>query len=227
MPKIQHKDIPDSQRHEPKGIDSASIHQMYIANGAGSGSWSKVGSLNLVNLGGDSGVAGKIILTDGANGFTGKVFSSYGVMGITNNANNFVIGTAAVDPTLQSNSDYVLFTGAGAPFVGESLYGTTFSVDRITVSVAGVYEVRFWSNIATFPSNTAKVGAKFRVNGTTWSPRTVVTKSNSAGDSGHLNAFGLVTLNANDYVQLYVASSATGNLVLSNANLTVELKRAT
>lgn len=226
MPKIQHKDIPDSQRHEPKGIDSASIHQIYIANGTGSGSWSKVGSLNLVNLGGDSGVAGKIILTDGANGFTGKVFSSYGVMGITNNANNYVIGTAATDPNLQTNSEYTLFTGAGAPFVGENLYGTTFSVDRLTVSVSGVYEIRFWSNIGTFPSTSSKVGAKFRINGTTWSPRTVVAKSNSAGDFGHLNAFGLVTLNANDYVQLYVASTATGNLVMSNANLTVDLKRA-
>lgn len=227
MAKIQHKDIPDSQRHEPKGLDSALQHQVYIANGSGSGSWSKVGSLNLNNLGGDSGVAGKMILTDGANGFTGKTYSSYGVMGITNNANNFVIATAATDPNLQTNSEYVLFTGAGAPFVGENLYGTTFSVDRLTVSVPGVYEVRFWSNIGTFPSNTARVGAKFRVNGTTWSPRTVVTKSNSAGDSGHLNAFGLITLNANDYIQLYVASNSTGNLVISNANLTIDLKRAT
>ena len=223
---IQHKDIPDSQRHEPKGIDSAAQHQIYIANGGGSGSWSKVGSLNLHNLGSDGGVAGKIILTDGANGFNSKVFSSYGVMGITNNTNNFVIG-AAVDPTLQTASDYVLFTGAGAPFVGEMLYGTTFTTDRIAVSTPGVYEVRFWSNIGTFPSNTAKVGARFRINGTTWSPRTVVVKANSSGDAGSMNAFGLVTLSANDYVQLYVASSAAGNLVFNNANLTIELKRAT
>ena len=223
---IQHKDIPDSQRHEPKGIDSAAQHQVYIANGVGSGSWSKVGSLNLHNLGSDGGVAGKIILTDGANGFNSKVFSSYGVMGITNNANSFVIG-AATDPTLQTTSDYVLFTGAGAPFVGEMLYGTTFNTDRLTVSVAGVYEIRFWSSIGAFPSNTAKVGARFRINGTTWSSRTAVTKSNSVGDAGHINAFGLVSLSANDYVQLYVASSAAGNLVLNNANLTIELKRAT
>ena len=107
------------------------------------------------------------------------------------------------------------------------LYGTTFTTDRIAVSTPGVYEVRFWSNIGTFPSNTAKVGARFRINGTTWSPRTVVVKANSSGDAGSMNAFGLVTLSANDYVQLYVASSAAGNLVLNNANLTIELKRAT
>lgn len=227
MAKIQHKDIPDAQRHEPKGVSVASQYQVYVANGAGSGTWKKVDARDIQGVGGDSGVSGKILLSDGANGFSSKVFSSYGVMGITDNTNNFVISTAATDPTLHTNSDYVLFSGAGAPFVGESLYGVSFSVDKLTVSTPGVYEVRFWSNIGTFPSTTAKVGAKFKVNGVNWSPRTVVTKSNSVGDSGHLNAFGLVTLNANDYVQLFVASSSTGNLVINNANLTLELKRAT
>lgn len=36
---IEHKDIPDPQRHEPKGISSASTKQLYLANGAGSGTW--------------------------------------------------------------------------------------------------------------------------------------------------------------------------------------------
>lgn len=226
MAKIQHKDIPDSQRHEPKGVSTASSNQVYVADGSGSGSWKKVDSQAIKGLGGDGGVAGKIILTDGSEGFVGKAYASYGVMGISANSTPFAINSAAADPTLQSNSDYVLFTGVGAPFVGESLYGTAFNTDRLTVSTPGVYEVRFWSNIGTFPSTSAKVGAKFRINGTNWSARTVVTKSNSVGDSGHLNAFGLVTLNANDYIQLYVASSASGNLVLNNANLTLELKRA-
>lgn len=226
MANIQHKDIPDAQRHEPKGISSASQHQVYIANGAGAGSWSKVGSLNLHNLGGDGGVAGKAILTDGVNGFTGKTLSAYGVMAITNNANGFAL-TAASDPTLVSTTDYALYTGAGAPWGGESLYGTSFSTDRIFVGTTGVYDVRFWATISGFPSNTAKVGARFRVNGTTWSPRTVIVKSNSVGDYGSFSAFGLITLNANDYVQLYVASTVSGNLTLHNANLTVDLRRAT
>lgn len=227
MGKIQHKDIPDAQRHEPKGVSTASQHQTYIADGSGSGSWKKVDSLSIQGLGNDVGAAGKLLLTDGANGFSSKMFSSYGVMGISANSNNFTISTAASDPSLQTNSDYVLFSGAGAPFVGENLYGVDFSADKLTVTVPGVYEIKFWSNIGTFPSNVARVGAKFKINGVTWSPRTVTTKSNSAGDNGNLNAFGLVTLNANDYVQLFVASSVAGNLVVNNANLTIELKRAT
>lgn len=36
---IQHKDAPDGQRHEPKGISTAASGQLYVADGLGSGSW--------------------------------------------------------------------------------------------------------------------------------------------------------------------------------------------
>ena len=36
---MQHRDIPDGQRHEPKGISTATDGQVYVANGNGSGSW--------------------------------------------------------------------------------------------------------------------------------------------------------------------------------------------
>ena len=39
MADIQHKDIPDSERHEPKGVSSASSGTVYVANGSGSGEW--------------------------------------------------------------------------------------------------------------------------------------------------------------------------------------------
>ena len=227
MAKIQHKDIPDAQRHEPKGVSVASQYQVYVANGAGSGTWKKVDARDIQGVGGDSGVSGKILLSDGANGFSSKVFTSYGAMGVTNNTNNFVISAAAADATLHTNSDFVLFSGAGAPFVGDNLYDVSFSVDKLTVSTPGVYEVRFWGNIGEFPTTTAKVGAKFKINGSAWTPRPVVAKASAAGDSMHLSSFEYITLNTNDYVQLFVASSAVGNLVIHDANLTLELKRAT
>ena len=226
MANVQHKDLPEAQLHEPKGISTAANRQVYVANGSGTGAWAKVKSENLEGLTGDGGVANKVIVTNGTGGFASYTKNAYGVMGITNNSNNFVV-TAASDATLQSTADYVLFSGAGAPWVGETLYGVTFETNRLVAPVAGVYDVRFWANVSVFPSNVALVGARFKVNGTTWSPRTTVTKSNANGDSGYIGAFGLVTLAANDYIQLFVASSAAGNLVLKNANLTMELKRAT
>lgn len=36
---IEHKDIPDAQLHEPKGAVSASSGEVYVSDGAGSGSW--------------------------------------------------------------------------------------------------------------------------------------------------------------------------------------------
>lgn len=220
-----HKNLPDNQLHEPKGASTAANNTAYFSNGAGSGVWKKAPVAGLSGLSGDGGIADKFVATDGTGGF--KLLNPYsvGVMGITNNSANFAI-TAAADVTLQTSSDYVLFTGAGAPWAGEIEDDVAFSTNKLTVTYPGLYEVRFWGNISGYPSNTAFVGAKFKVNGTTWSPRTVVVKSNSAGDSGQLSAFGLVQLAANDYVQLFVASSVTGNLVVKNANLTVELKRS-
>lgn len=39
MSTIQHASIPDNQLHEPKGIENALDGQIYVADGAGSGSW--------------------------------------------------------------------------------------------------------------------------------------------------------------------------------------------
>lgn len=223
---VQHKDIPDAQLHEPKGVAGAVQRQVYVANGSGSGVWQKIKSENLEGLTGDAGIAEKVPVTNGLGGFNLRTKEAYGVMGITNNTTAFVT-TAASDGTLQSTSDYALFGGAGAPWVGENLYGVTFTTDRLVATASGVYDIRFWANISGFPSNVALTGARFRVNNSTWFPRTVITKSNSSADYGSMVAFGLITLNAGDYVQLFVASSVAGNLVIRNANLTLDLKRAT
>lgn len=151
----------------------------------------------------------------------------HGVMAITNNTNAFNL-TAAVDPTLQTNSDYVLFTGTGAPWAGENLFGgMTFNTDRLVIPVTGIYRVDLWSNIIQFPSNTARVGAQYRVNGATFGPRKVVDKSNSAGDVGQLSGFGIGSFTAGDFIQIYVASDTTGGMIMRNANTLLTLVRET
>lgn len=44
---VQHRDIPDSQLHEPKGVAAASSSEVYVANGAASGSWRKIKETDL------------------------------------------------------------------------------------------------------------------------------------------------------------------------------------
>lgn len=45
MANIQHKDIPDAERHEPKGISTAAANTVYMANGSATGAWTLVNRL--------------------------------------------------------------------------------------------------------------------------------------------------------------------------------------
>ena len=222
---IQHSNIPDAQLHEPKGVAGAALNTSYFANGSGSGSWKKVGVETLSGLASDGGVARLKVVTDGSNGFDLYRDYAFGKMHITNNSTPFAL-TAAADTTLNTASQYTLLTGSGAPFADDLEDGVTFSVNKLTANHAGVYDLNFWSCLTGFPSNTAKVALKFKINGTTFSDLKVVTKSNSNGDDGILAACDLITLAANDYIQLYIASDATGNVVINNMALTMKMIKA-
>lgn len=222
---IQHASIPDGQIHEPKGISTAPAGSVYKASGAGSGTWTKVTSDMLSGSAGDLGVAGKKVVSNGLNGFNLVADGIYGSMTVTANTNAFTV-TAAVDQTLNTNSDYALFTGTGAPWLSENLSGVSFTTDRLTATVNGVYRVDLWSTITQFPTNSAKISVKHRINGLNYSTRHPLVKSNSGGDAGNLNGFGFVTLNANDYIQLYVASTANGGLIFSDVNMILTLVKA-
>ena len=225
---IQHSLITDPNIHEPKGAASATSGTIYTSDGLGSGTWQKVDSLSIKGLAGDGGDSNLELVTDGTEGYVLKTRAVYGSMVITGNTNAFAM-TAAVDSTLNTNSDYVLFTGTGAPWAASGLEfgGLAFSVDRLTIPTTGVYKIDLWSTITGFPTNTAKISVKYRVNGGAFSTRHPIVKSNSSGDAGNLNGFGLISLNAGDYIQLYLASTATGGLTFLDVNTTLNLIRAT
>lgn len=42
MPSVQHKDVPDSERHDPKGLSTATSKQVYVASGPNAGSWRRL-----------------------------------------------------------------------------------------------------------------------------------------------------------------------------------------
>lgn len=222
---IQHRLIPDNELHEPKGALSAALNTSYHATGAGSGVWKKADANSISGLTSDGGSSNKKILTNGLDGFRSATDSAYGVMNIINNTTNFAV-TASGDATLLSTTGYVLLTGTGAPLVTGDVFGVTFSTNKLTVPVNGVYNLSVWAGIGTFPANNALVGIRYRVNGATYSPQTTLVKGATTSDHRLFTTFGLITLNAGDYVQLYIASSATGNVLVENLNCTLELKRA-
>lgn len=47
MANVQHKDLPDSQLHEPKGVAASSSSEVYVANGAASGTWRQIKETDL------------------------------------------------------------------------------------------------------------------------------------------------------------------------------------
>lgn len=168
---------------------------LYVANGAGSGSW--------------------------------RAAASFGAKVITNNATPFPV-VAVADPTFNTPSQYTLLTGSGAPWTSENLSGTSFSVDRLTVSITGLYLINLWMNFNGFPSHATKVSIRYRLNGTgAFSTRKPTIKSAATHDVRQLTGFGLLSLNAGDYLQLYIASDTTGNLSIVDANNTLQLVQQT
>jgi len=65
MATIQHKDLPESVLHEPKGASTANAGDVYVSDGAGSGSWATVDA-----IGSGTATAGQLLVADGSGGTT-------------------------------------------------------------------------------------------------------------------------------------------------------------
>lgn len=62
---IEHDSITDPDLHEPKGVAAATANKVYVANGAGSGSWQKI---TPTQINSDTSEYGHIITADGSGG---------------------------------------------------------------------------------------------------------------------------------------------------------------
>lgn len=217
---VEHVTISDPQIHEPKGVSTAGINTTYVADGAGSGAWGKIGSAQLEGIAGDGGIADQHVITDGAGGFVLAKEAIYGSMVINNNGITFGM-TAVADTTFNTPAQYTLMTGASFPWASETLDSVTFDTDRIIVPVDGVYLITSYFNIGQFPSTSAKLALRFRSSGVTYTPRKPTVKSSGSGAEAQLVATGLVSLLAGGYLQAYIASDASGTLLIRDANVSI------
>lgn len=78
---IEHKDIPDGDRHEPKGISTAANGEFYVSQGTGTGVWSNpiadINNSNFMTLNvsiPDISTAGSYFVT---NPVVGKIYKAY------------------------------------------------------------------------------------------------------------------------------------------------------
>jgi hypothetical protein len=137
---IQHKDIPDGDRHEPKGIASAASGDIYVADGTGSGAWSNpiadINNANYIALNvsiPDLSTAGSYYV---ANPLVGKIYKAYVVLDnaitVADSIVSFEIGGVAVT----GGNITCAFTGSAAG----SVFSSTPSGAN-TVSTGGAIEV--------------------------------------------------------------------------------------
>ena len=146
---------------------------------------------------------------------TPAVATDYGQRAITQNSTVTAI-TAAVDPTLSTNSDYIQITGIfNAPPDGENS-GVTQQTNTFTIALAGVYRIEGWASVSTSVNNT-QLALKFGINGTIGLGRRPKLFIRNVAEVHTLGAFGYHHFNAGDVISLHVAADKTCNLTFEDA----------
>lgn len=65
MANVQHASLTGANLHEPKGADAATANEVYVADGAGSGTWQKAEEGSIASTGENQG---RTLISDGSNG---------------------------------------------------------------------------------------------------------------------------------------------------------------
>jgi len=137
---MEHRNLTGDSLHEPKGVESATAGQVYVANGTGSGAWQdRLSGINNLNT---LGLSGRIdSISDVSSAFfvapqKANLTKIYGVLSAAITTANSIItiykNNIAQTPTLT-----VPFTGSG-PGVSQSFAITP----NIAVNEGDVLELR-------------------------------------------------------------------------------------
>jgi hypothetical protein len=96
MANVDHASLTGSDLHEPKGADAAPVGSLYIANGAGSGSWS-TRQFFLTAYIADVSTAGQIYVVSPVAGTVSKIYTALnGAIGTADAVITPKIGGAAI-----------------------------------------------------------------------------------------------------------------------------------
>ncbi len=194
MANVEHKDITGANLHEPKGVATASVGKVYVADGAGSGTWDFAKPPGTL-----AAAAGEVYVSDGAGGGSYEILtpeSSYGEMYIQGNASATAIATVST------------LTKITAGLTAGPLDGFTFSTDHLVVADSGEYlleaVITFFGIAATalewefdFMINAGALGRKVAAS-TAGTERTVVTLQAVTGTLAVSDQLALGVYNTTD-----------------------------
>lgn len=144
----------------------------------------------------------------------------YGTRTVTNSA-AVLAKTAAVDPTLVSNSDYTQIVGIFDATPNGILRGITQQTNSLTITRTGAYEIMLWCSASTSSAN-VDIAFKFAVNGAISLTRRPRIRLDTANLLEGLCANGLVQLNAGDIVTLWLASTVSTNVRINDMVLSLK-----
>lgn len=138
----------------------------------------------------------------------------YGQLSISNNAVTTAT-TAAVDPTLATNSDYIQVTGIWNAIPHGFNNGITQQTNSITVTRNGVYRLSLWADVTSNVGNSI-IAFKFAVNGVINLVRRPQARIDTASDIENVSAYGFAEFVAGDVITLWVACTKTANITLQD-----------
>lgn len=216
---IEHKDITDGQRHEPKGASTASTGSVYVSDGAGSGSWTTP-----VLTGQASSLEGQILKADGAGNYSWKNSPEGWAHYKHNSGTQTFTGTAS---KIQIDGLGGATETSYLPYI---IRGTGELWDNVTNKIAPIvvgdtYNIRLDLPVTAEAGNPTELTLFLDIGGTASITIPVVTEYTAVGKatpytvSTSFNIFCLATFVANGG-QLFLQTD-TGSVTTTNPAITV------
>lgn len=168
----------------------------------------KVGSLTLPAIGGmpDRGGGGNRHI---------PFVAEFGTRSITQNTTPIAF-TAAADPTLSDNDDYIQIEGIFNPLPDGASYGVVQQENSVVINRAGDYTIELWATCGSSVNNTA-LAFKFGVDGSIGLGRRPKLFIRNSTEQHSLSAFGYHHFDAGAIITLYAASTKTANITVEDA----------
>jgi hypothetical protein len=131
---------------------------------------------------------------------------------------------AAVDATLNTNTDYVKVNATGM-WTGGLQDGVNYDITagELVITRSGSYELAKWVSHYVNGTTNRNLAFKYAVNGVL-SDRKVATSSYHSGELNSSSATGFVELTEGDRISLYVACTGAVTLTITDATFIVKGK---
>lgn len=208
MADVQHSAIADPNIHEPKGVASAAAGTVYVANGTGSGTWTRA-----LPLGVDTATSGQVLVANGVGGATWQANSpvspDYGEIFIQNNA---VATTIATINT---------FVQATSGVTAGQLDGVTVASNSLVVAASAKYILEAEVTLFGVAATPIDWNVDFLLNGAAFGRKQTVSTTGTEKVTIGLRAI-TGTLSVGDAISLGIANATdTNDPTIVHASLTI------